>query len=274
MACDPPFGVPSMMKRAPGCCADPAPGLLAVRRGKHRSHDESTHGVREDANGLLLRLGLRQLVLERLAQCLRGIRDRDAPVVRERHDLVRGGQVGAEGSVRTADESAGPRLRVAPQPGQPAHRQGKDVHPDGRVIDRQLGSHDARENEHHGLRHWRPLAVVVRGDRERLGLEQVEVGAAVRQRVDQAPCRVGPREVVEVRDLRAGVDPVAHPPRPVGAAEHRWRVDHQIVVLAIVQVGRERLEPAQDSRSFQVATKHVQIRLGPHSGSIQHQDEG
>lgn len=79
---------------------------------------------------------------------------------------------------------------------------------------------------------------------------------------------------MEVRDLRAAVDPVAHPPRPVGAAEHRWRVDHQIVVLAIVQVGRERLELAQDSPSSQVATKHVQIRVDPHSGAIQHQDEG
>ena len=210
IACEPPFGVPSMMNRAPGCwhmrCHVFSPGVAR----EHRPHDETAHGMGEESNRLVGLLGDRQHLVDRGLQLARGTR-RAAGASRRGTARPCGSAPGpctsASYPLASSPVALDPILLCREQR-QAAARELQEVHPHRPVANGQLRSHDPRQHEHDGLRERCALDVVRRRDRRRSRLERPELAVGASQRRDELSRRVRPREVVEVRDLIAGVDPI------------------------------------------------------------------
>ena len=163
--------------------------------------------------------------------------------------------------------------RLRREPGQAAPRELEDVHPDGRSASDQLRSHDARQHEHDGLRQRRALDVVGRRHHRRVGLERPELGAGSGERRHEPARGVRPGEIVEVGHLIARVDPVGNRLGAFDAAEHGRRVHDEIVIVAIVEVGHQRLEPAEHAGARKIAAEHVEIGRRSHVRAVEHPHE-
>ncbi len=95
----------------------------------------------------------------------------------------------------------------------------------------------------------------------------------VGQRLHETAGGVRIGEVVEVVDASARVHPIAHRLRPLGAAEHGRGVDDEIVILAVIEVGDERLEATPESGALDVAAENAEVRIGPDVGPVEHTNQ-
>ena len=86
------------------------------------------------------------------------------------------------------------------------------------------------------------------------------VGIRTQQRGHHPARGIGISEIMKMIDSAASVDPIADDAGPLGAAEHRRRIDDQVVVFPVVQIGDKRLERAPGGAPRQIAAHDVQVR--------------
>ncbi len=142
------------------------PRRLTVSGGEHRAHNQTTHRVRHDADGLISALERVELRVDGFAQCDRAVGERQTPIVGKRHHFMRGRQVAHQVAVAAADERLGAYFRrTGAQPLHAAQREIETIDPHAVAVHGERAAHRARQQEHDRLRNRCPLPVVVFGDR-------------------------------------------------------------------------------------------------------------
>ena len=199
------------------------------------------------------------------------LQNRAAPVEGKRDDFV--------GSLQILDQveiGAGHR-RLGHHPGSAEGELAKTaggnidrIEPDPVAIHRQMTSHDPGDEDDQRLRRAGRAAVDAAADfpgrRQRL---EALVGIAGQGQLQAAG---GPlvAKIIEMADRRPLVEYVTGPLRPRRAAVHGTGVDHQIVVLAVEQVGGQHLQPPPQPSPFDIAGDHRQVGFGLDPGPVEH----
>ena len=259
---EPPLGVPSWISRLPGTVLEPLPEL-AVQEGRSGRPARPSSGQRSAPADR----SLPTRYPRRSPKSARVVEDRAAPVEAPRDGLRGSGRKRAERAVVARQGLLRRDVgRVDREPPQPAEGELGQIDPDSRssplVRHRTVPVIPGQDEDDRPVRAAAPCRR--RHDAEfgsGTSLKPPSASSARKSPSTTSSAVLRVAEVVEVADFGApGRRRRAR--RAAGhAAGHGAGVDHEVVVLAEEQIGRQDLEPAQDARALDVALQHGKVGL-------------
>ena len=247
----------------------------------HGAREYAAHGVRDDADWLFRVCSRGHGRGHGLREAVGFVLDRLAPVVRERHHLVRAREEVGEPLVRHLDGSVGHHAIVATgfvcQVTEAVER--APAKPHAPVVHLEVAAEDTGQHEHRRFC-WRGGAV---GNWFCSSARAIRRFAGPRERADDAEARrcihhqcvddgfgcAIVAEVIEVRHLGALIEQERGAGRTRGAAVHAACLHHEVVVRPVERVGQHGLEPRRDGVALHVSGHHAELAVDLLVGLVQ-----